>query len=135
MTWEQCSMCSYWAPIFDKFVKTEIPDEGPHIGLVCSEHASRPRHEFTTRPVTSFIGHFIKLGFDIPEEIQIRAHVGAKEHMWVAITGLAEDEDHDLHGCLFDIPHFAYPWEPFAELELKLEEIEDYMRGPGHQSE
>jgi len=131
MTWEQCPMCSYWMPIFDKFVKTQIPDEGPHIGLVCSEHASRPRPEFATRPTTSFIGHFVKLGFDIPEEIQIMTGVGSKEHMWVAISGLAEHEDHDLHGFLFDAPHFAYPWVTFAELELILEEIEDVMEGPG----
>jgi len=36
-------MCSYWMPLFNDFVETQIPDEGPHIGIVCDEHVSRPR--------------------------------------------------------------------------------------------
>ena len=134
MMLQDCSMCSSWAPKFDLFVELQdYDDDVPNIGLVCSEHASRPQPHFSTWPITKFIGNFVKLGFDIPDEIADQVpflQKGTQENMWVAVTGIAEDVDHDLHGYLYSAPQFACPWMPLSELEFKLIEIEDISNGP-----
>lgn len=131
--WKSCPSCSVWVPKFE--IHVEKWKDEPELGLVCAEHSSSPKIQYTTWPLTKFIGNFVKLAFPIPPIIiaMARHRFGIlidKEHLWVGITGLAEYPDQDLHGLIYSLPRFAYPWMPKSELEFKLDEIEDFLEGP-----
>ena len=63
-----------------------------------------------------FIGTYVKLAFPADDNF---------EHMWVKVTGLSEDEDHDLLGMLDSDPVLATQWKCGDMVEFKMKEVEE----------
>ena len=64
------------------------------------------------------VGKFVKASFPAGEQ---------NEHMWVKVTGLAEDPDHDIRGELNNDPILVTDMKNGDIIELKMSEIEQVL--------
>jgi len=98
---------------------TNSDDREPlaNIGMCHPECGPKPRPEFREKPVSFFVGKFVKLGFDTVDKVK-------KEHMWVKVTGLAETAGEELRGELNNDPVLNVGYECGDLLEFSRSEIE-----------
>ena len=96
-------------------------EAGVNIKFVCSEHATKPNPRFTKKGAASFVGKFVKKGFDVqhPETNQPMT-----EHMWVKVTGV---KNGDLVGELNNDPVGFTPLKCDDVVTVKLSEIEECL--------
>ncbi len=88
-------------------------EQSSNVGYVCPKHALKPRPEvYADRPIESFVGKMVKLGFEVepePPEFKERfpdKHWPSIEHMWVEVRQVAKNKK-ELHGIVSNDPLFA----------------------------
>ena len=81
--------------------------------MVCPHHQPKPRPElYARRPLASFVGKHVKLGFDtIPEPAEFKEEFPdrewpLKEHMWVKVGHVAPNGT-ELYGVVDNDPIFC----------------------------
>lgn len=101
-----------------------------NVRLVHEECASKPQAKFAKLPLESFVGKYVKLGFEG------KRSDGKKtvEHMWVKTTGVHNDKDCDhgdaeLVGILDNTPITEMDYAHGDVVGFKREEIEDILEG------
>lgn len=98
----------------------EKPEHPENMGIVCPDCAPKPQAIYLSLPAKWFLGKYVKLGFPTGEEDR-------KEHCWVLVDGLTDEEDQELVGVLNNDPIIATDWHCGDRLSFRRDEIEDVL--------
>jgi hypothetical protein len=97
----------------------EKPESEKNMRIVPPCCAPKPQAIYLGLPPKWFLGKYVKLGFPTKE--------GRKEHCWVLVDGLADEEDQELVGVLNNDPIIATDWNCGDRLSFHRNEIEDVL--------
>jgi hypothetical protein len=90
--------------------------------LICSDCAPKPSPMFLALDPKWFVGRYVKLGFPIPGNEDLR-----KEHMWVRVNETTDKEGQELVGVLDNDPTATPDWKIGDVVAFRREEIEDVI--------
>lgn len=92
-----------------------------NIRFTCDAHAPQPDSKFLKKPLKSFVGGYVKVGF---EALHPRTRQPSTEHMWVKVLRVKKGK---LEGTLDNDPIYITPLKCGDVVEVERSQIEEFL--------